>query len=50
VPCLAQTARSHFYGWYAEDFDTVDLQEAKALLDDLCDNGKTLSSSYGSKV
>jgi predicted ATPase len=24
------------YGWFTEDFDTADLQEAKALLDALC--------------
>jgi predicted ATPase len=23
------------YGWFTEDFDTADLQEAKALLDEL---------------
>jgi hypothetical protein len=24
-----------FYGWFTEGFDTLDLKEAKALLDDL---------------
>ena len=26
---------SEIYGWFTEGFDTKDLQEAKALLDDL---------------
>jgi predicted ATPase len=26
------------YGWFTEGFDTLDLKEAKALLDELCDN------------
>jgi len=26
---------SEIYGWFTEGFDTADLQEAKALLDDL---------------
>ena len=24
------------YGWFAEGFDTLDLKEAKVLLDELC--------------
>jgi hypothetical protein len=26
---------SHIYGWFTEGFATLDLQEAKALLDEL---------------
>jgi predicted ATPase len=30
-----RNALSEIYGWFAEGFDTKDLQEAKALLDEL---------------
>jgi DNA-binding winged helix-turn-helix (wHTH) protein len=36
------------YGWITEGFGTADLQAAKALLEDLCDNGDILSPSHGS--
>ena len=26
---------AEIYGWFTEDFDTVDLKDAKALLDEL---------------
>jgi hypothetical protein len=26
---------AEFYGWFTEDFDTVDLQEARTLLEEL---------------
>jgi hypothetical protein len=29
------TAREDGYGWFTEGFDTLDLKEAKALLDEL---------------
>jgi hypothetical protein len=31
----AARASVHFYGWFTEGFDTIDLKEAKALLDEL---------------
>lgn len=31
----ARTMLSEIYGWFTEGFDTVDLQEAKALLEEL---------------
>jgi predicted ATPase len=31
------------YGWFTEGFDTLDLKEAKALADELCDNRQQLS-------
>ena len=31
----AQTLLSEIYNWFSEGFDTVDLKEAKALLDEL---------------
>ena len=31
------------YGWFTEGFDTLDLKEAKALLDELGDNRQHLS-------
>jgi hypothetical protein len=34
VPASARTAGS-VYGWFTEGFDTRDLKEAKALLDEL---------------
>jgi predicted ATPase len=30
-----RNALSEIYGWFTEGFDTKDLQEAKALLDEL---------------
>ena len=30
---------SGIYGWFTEGFDTKDLQEAKALLDELSERG-----------
>ena len=27
------------YGWFTEGFDTLDLKQAKALLDERCGNG-----------
>jgi predicted ATPase len=32
----AQQMLAEIYGWFTEGFDTADLQEAKALLDDFC--------------
>ena len=32
------------YGWFTEGFDTPDLRQAKALLDDLMADGGTLSA------
>jgi predicted ATPase len=31
----ARTMLSEIYGWFTEGFDTADLKEAKALLDEL---------------
>jgi adenylate cyclase len=31
----ARTTLSEIYGWFTEGFDTKDLQEAKALLEEL---------------
>jgi predicted ATPase len=31
----AQQLLAEIYGWFSEGFDTADLQEAKALLDEL---------------
>ena len=31
------------YGWFTEGFDTLDLKEAKALLDELGENRQRLS-------
>jgi predicted ATPase len=31
----AQTLLAEIYGWFTEGFDTRDLQEAKALLEEL---------------
>ena len=31
----ARTMLAEIYGWFTEGFDTADLQEAKALLDEL---------------
>jgi predicted ATPase len=44
----ARALLAPIYGWFTEGFDTADLQEAKALLKDLCDNGDILSPSHGS--
>jgi hypothetical protein len=39
APCLGddggRTWLAPIYGWFTEGFDTADLQEAKALLDEL---------------
>jgi predicted ATPase len=32
---VAHNALSEIYGWFTEGFDTKDLQEAKALLEEL---------------
>ena len=32
----ARQMLAEIYGWFTEGFDTKDLQEAKALLDELC--------------
>jgi predicted ATPase len=32
------------YGWFTEGFDTRDLKEAKALLEELASNGKASES------
>ena len=37
---------SEVYGWFTEGFDTADLQEARALLEDL---GKTAKRVNGKK-
>jgi len=34
-PAEARTALATIYNWFTEGFDTADLKEAKALLDDL---------------
>ena len=31
----ARTMLAHIYGWFTEGFDTADLKDAKALLDEL---------------
>jgi len=31
---------AEIYGWFTEGFDTKDLQEAKALLEDSCETAK----------
>jgi hypothetical protein len=36
------------YGWFTEGFDTLDLKEAKALLDELQSNGRTNPNSTSS--
>jgi predicted ATPase len=36
----AQQMLAEIYGWFTEGFDTVDLQEAKALLDELAQTNK----------
>jgi predicted ATPase len=33
----AQQLLADIYGWFTEGFDTADLKEAKALLEELCD-------------
>jgi predicted ATPase len=33
----ARTMLAEIYGWFTEGFDTADLKEAKALLDELDD-------------
>ena len=33
----ARTMLAEIYGWFTEGFDTADLKEAKALLDELSD-------------
>jgi predicted ATPase len=35
----ARQMLAEIYGWFTEGFDTADLNEAKALLDELRDNG-----------
>ena len=35
----ARTMLAEIYGWFTESFDTADLKEAKALLDELSVNG-----------
>ena len=35
----AHTMLAEIYGWFTEGFDTKDLQEAKALLDELAEGG-----------
>jgi hypothetical protein len=35
APLNAMECGSPIYGWFTEGFDTADLQEAKALLDEL---------------
>ena len=35
----ARTMLAEIYGWFTEGFDTADLKEAKALLDELSVNG-----------
>ena len=35
----ARNTLSEIYGWFTEGFDTKDLQEAKALLDELSERG-----------
>jgi predicted ATPase len=34
----AQSMLADIYGWFTEGFDTADLKEAKALLEELCGN------------
>ena len=31
----ASCSKAHRYGWFTEGFDTLDLKEAKALLEEL---------------
>ena len=38
-PQQARELLAPVYGWFTEGFDTLDLKEAKALLDELPDNG-----------
>jgi predicted ATPase len=33
----ARTMLAEIYGWFTEGFDTADLQDAKALLDELAE-------------
>ena len=35
VPMIGGKSHSHIYGWFTEGFDTLDLKEARALLDEL---------------
>jgi hypothetical protein len=35
LPVAARDPLAPVYGWFTEDFDTADLKEAKALLDQL---------------
>ena len=39
-PDTARALLMPIYGWFTEDFDTADLQEAKALLEEL--GGKSI--------
>jgi hypothetical protein len=32
---------AEIYGWFTEGFDTVDLKQAKALLDELSNQGQS---------
>jgi len=34
-PARGRTMLSNIYGWFTEGFDTADLKDAKALLDEL---------------
>jgi len=41
----SRASRTNVYGWFTEGFDTRDLKEAKALLEELAEAGRTVPST-----